>query len=139
MSSYAIIIKKEGDRYFSYIKKVSSKQNPLFDALDEIRMGEQFSAHEISSNLEAIYCPDASDYVDDMVTLTDADGEVLGQFCGDIVLIGKKNSGDRSRSQSIGLELHRAQDILMSLHIDGKPAVPTPVRDNWISRRGVDN
>jgi hypothetical protein len=133
MSSYAIIIKKEGDRYFSYIKRVTSKQSPLFDALDEIRMGEKFTAYEIASNLDAMYSPDASDYVDDMVTICDADGEVLGQFCGDVVIIGRESN------ESIGLDIRRAQDILMSLHINGSPAVSSLVKDNWLSSRGVDN
>lgn len=123
---YAILISPQEEiGSVSYLKEVDDK-SPTQDLPRSFKSNS--SVHNIAPGIDVFYCDEASEYTDDIVVLSDADGEVLGTYFGSIFLLaGSKNGWS-------GFKMKRGQQILMSLNVNGKPAVPKLVSESWASK-----
>ena len=120
---YAILISPQQEiGSVSYLKEVDDK-SPMQDLPHSFKSNG--SVHNIAPGIDVFYCDEASEYTDDVVVLSDADGEVLGTYFGSIFLLAGSKSGWS------GFKMKRGQQILMSLNVNGKPAVPKLVSEHW--------
>ena len=128
---FGIVIKTEDNtsttgKYFAYIHDI---EDTFWECFSYIRGGEKFEVETIAPRIVLFSSPDASEYTDNLLVLQDADGAELTRVSGDAIIL---SDGDEDFE---GFDLLRAQDILMSLSVNGKPAVPELVSDFWMEKR----
>lgn len=128
---FGIVIRTEDNtsttgKYFAYIHDI---EDTFWECFSYIRGGETFEVELIAPRIVLFSSPDAGEYTDNLLVLQDADGVELTRVSGDAVIL---YDGDADFE---GFSLHRAQDILMSIKVNGGPAVPQLVSDYWMEKR----